>query len=605
MDIIWAYLLKFVIYLVVTYLVAGFFVSLKRLLPFAVIIVSVATIIVSIFAYKYAAIRWIPVVLTVWAQIFYQGEDYMKVQVKENAYRLVSVERRWESLFAEYDKYELHFSPVETGGFLSNTLIYTLIFALVYGSSWGDVSHGWAFVVPIYLICMSIMDIFYLIGLPVTNLIHLPVKVIVCALAINIGFSGLPFYKPQPVKTEKLYKHCKEVAKVDYSQSYKMEYVIKTKSGYDYIVEDGFSFIYDSNLDAGAYSTIGDNPLYTSIIYKDFNSNNLLQYSSNSSERVEFEFDKYAVAVGGPFKYITIDQAFDTYVKFTESMFFDSTQIVVKDGVMHIYYDNDLDQGDYYNIAYSFNTNKKNKPTSVKQIICSVYEGDKKYVITYIPLSSKTELNDLFNEYKTLQHGYLYNDTEKYGIDLDSTISEHFMIEDVANRYDFTLKETYNGSSSMYVYDSDSELVGLYTRNYLDSYNAITNNDFYTYMPDYYINNDYQFIQDTRDWNITDPEKPFEKYTFDNGGATKIIKEGFLAFFDIMAEKVTVEDDTTIVTLVCMHGSISDSDFITYNLYYNEIDDEYEIYKVEVNTTYDNREYDLTMYYDDVFNLMY
>ena len=52
MEIIWAYLLKFVIYLVVTYLVAGFFVSLKRLLPFAVIIVSVATIIVSIFAYK-------------------------------------------------------------------------------------------------------------------------------------------------------------------------------------------------------------------------------------------------------------------------------------------------------------------------------------------------------------------------------------------------------------------------------------------------------------------------------------------------------------------------------------------------------------------------
>ena len=93
-----------------------------------------------------------------------------------NVYRLVKVERRWESLFAENDKYELHFAPVEAGGFLVNTILYTILFSICYGVAFSYHSYGWAFAIPIYHICMSIMDILYFNGFPLTDFIHRPVQ---------------------------------------------------------------------------------------------------------------------------------------------------------------------------------------------------------------------------------------------------------------------------------------------------------------------------------------------------------------------------------------------------------------------------------------------
>ncbi len=56
----------------------------------------------------------------------------MNPRIHENLFRLVSVERKWESVFADDDEYVLHFSPVETGGFIENTVFQGILFFLFY-----------------------------------------------------------------------------------------------------------------------------------------------------------------------------------------------------------------------------------------------------------------------------------------------------------------------------------------------------------------------------------------------------------------------------------------------------------------------------------------
>ena len=602
MEIIGLMVLKCVIGLVVLYLIAAFFISFNRELPYFAIVTSIAVIVTSIFAYKNESIRWIPFFLSLLAQIFYHGEGYMSPKVQENLYRLASVERRYTALFASNDTYELHFEPVKMGGFLMNTLIYGLIFAIYYGMAFTRPAYGWAYMLPIYVICMSIMDILYMHDFPMIEIVHKLIKILVCVFAVYVGF--MVGSEPKPIKTEKLYKQCNEVAKIDYLKSYKIEYITKVTDGndYTYALLDKSYFMYDSSLDVGAfYNIVDDNPIYTKVIYKDAYSSELVEYTSISDQETKFVFSKYASIVGGPFKYVTIDQPFDTYTTFTRDMFFNATNISKSSGGIKLSYSHDTSDG-YYTIIYFFKTNQKGVPVSVSGVDCSIRIGEYLYEINYDLVDEETGLDILFNEYKTLNYGYVYNKTEEYQIDIVSTVGWLQHSEDNISIYDFNLKETYGGASSMYVYDADKEIVGLYTSNYLDSYDAMGNNDFNAYMPDYYIFNDYEIIENTSDWNVAAPEREFEKYTYDNKFATKVIKEGFLAFGDIMTENVTIDDDTTIVSLVCLHHDISDSNFITYKLYYKGTNGEYEIYKVELNTTYENREYTLTVHYDDVFS---
>ena len=604
MEFIGIMILKIVVAIVALYVIAGFTVSLKVSRPGLAIVTSLVSAVISFFAYKNDSLRWIPIFLSLLAFIFYAGEGYMDVKVHENVYKLVSVERRWTSIFAENDTYELHFAPLETGGFLVNTFVFGLFFSIVYSSAWGIPSGGWAYAIPIYIICMSIMDILYFNGISLADFFRKPVQILVYILIVYVGFVGLPFSDPPPLRTEKLYNQCSEVAVIDYSKTYKIEYVIKTKEGNDYVVSDGFNFLYDSSIETGAYYTVKDNNIvYSSIVYKDSNSNNLLQYSNRDSQISDFEFEKYATVAGGPFKYITIDKPFDTYMTFDRNIFFGATQVVNNDNILAFYYSRDLSENSYYNIYYSFKRDDKGKPISVSYVECSIKEGDKVYQIGYTPLSTKTNLSELFNEYKTIHYGLLYNKSEEYEIDFSQTIA-FLSQEDIITNFDFTLKETYNGVSSMYVYDSSREMVGLYSTNYSNSFNAINNNDFVNYSPDYYILNDYECMMNFNNGSTSYPEGEFKKYTYDNEFATEVIKTSFLAFYDIMSDDVFVEGKDTILKFICKHLDISDNKFVEYKLYYKNTGGEYEIYKIELNTTYENREYSLTMYYDDVFDLM-
>ena len=116
-------LLKLIIGIIVIYLLAVFVVSFKKILPALAIISSVVTIIFLI-KMRNSVVNfetlWLPVVCSVLTQFFYQGESFMEVKISQNVYKLVSIERKWNSLFADFDDYEFHYAPEETGGFFEN-----------------------------------------------------------------------------------------------------------------------------------------------------------------------------------------------------------------------------------------------------------------------------------------------------------------------------------------------------------------------------------------------------------------------------------------------------------------------------------------------------
>ena len=80
-----------------------------------------------------AELLWIPALLTLAAYMFYLGEGYMSPNIVENSYRVVKVERKWESLFEDDDSYVVHVAPVEIGGFVENTVFGLILICLYFG----------------------------------------------------------------------------------------------------------------------------------------------------------------------------------------------------------------------------------------------------------------------------------------------------------------------------------------------------------------------------------------------------------------------------------------------------------------------------------------
>ena len=89
---------------VALYLLAACLVSLRRLLPFLAIGSAVATIFVVRFVNNHIAetgtftdVLFLPIAMSLLTQLFFQADGFMNPNVLENVYRLVSVERKWES----------------------------------------------------------------------------------------------------------------------------------------------------------------------------------------------------------------------------------------------------------------------------------------------------------------------------------------------------------------------------------------------------------------------------------------------------------------------------------------------------------------------------
>ncbi len=523
------------------YIIAGFLVSCRRLLP----LLAMGTAIGTCYAISYIRdtgnedLFWVPVALSILMFLFYNGPGFMNPKIHENLYSLVSVERKWHSLFADEDDYELHFSPVETGGFIENTVFSGILFCIFYSMTLFNLDNWLVYAFAIFVAGMSVLDLVMSWGLCIGRGFYGLVRIFMIVISIVVGLIG-PFNfqsKSKDWRFEGLYEACASFATLDYSESYNMEYIHYDSN---YTIKPNRTkaqkrYVYDSTLNVGAdyYYSADDEIIYKDIYTPNANYGEDVVRFSNKRTNGEnsFHYVYKANTPSGPFMYSNIDT--------TTSVFMD-LYVFTEDKFQHTYlYDFDAGTSDKYGrlcfeyvsrdwedkdkntkgycVQWTFAVDEDKMPVALKEISIYDYFGNtfghyEKWTYTIL---TDTGLQELFDENNNLKN-YTYNENEIGGRDIgDITTS----LKD----YDCIISENGNDVTNYYLYDSDTDVVAVYNNRPDDAKNVSFTN-ISDYPPDYYVSNtDYSkydgdcILVDSAD------ENTFQPYTFDNTSVSNVI----------------------------------------------------------------------------------
>ena len=645
LEVIGLFLLKILLGVIVIYFIAAFIVSLKKILPFLSILSSIALIVLLYFIGgkihdNYEYLLYI-VALGVFNQLCFQGEGFMEEHIVENSYRIVSIDRRWNSLFADYDDYNVHLAPQYIGGFIENTVFIGIFYAGYYFLFGGnDIQY----VLPLFFLLRSIVDLVYFIYKP-SGLIALITNIFCLIFSILLSVYIVPKNDYQ-IKIS--YKDCEKYIVLDYSMSYEADY-------HKYIVTDGYKkdrrtslyFVYDSYLNAGGYCHSSelinkDNP-YQKIVYRDIRfDNDLIQFNMSEEDEYKYDFGEITKEVGDLYKYDTAegfveDLDYSSYLKFSKEIYDNMTINLYNKDTITLTYTCEISDDNNYTVHYDLNCNNRYKPTSLKGIRAKIYTSVNMYhEVSYTPIYEEaddkegvlgnTNLKDRFyQDYDYYEYvpgnekdaplfliGYKYEEPEggdeTYGVNFNEVILDLRGKEDVISNYDFILEETlYGGDPLVYVYDSDFNRVGLYYENSYSNYKlAKENNDFNKYHPNRIIYNEllcsieldngYGVGGETTYYSSDE----FIKYTADNEPANRVITKAFNSFEFLSEPDYRLVNNEVQVVFSCKNTTIA-NEYVKYVVYFE--DGAKSPYKIEVDSYLGERTYKLTMYYGDIINI--
>ncbi len=542
-EIILSVALKVLGCAVVIYFIAGFLVSCTRLLPILSILSSVGTILsVSILrGDNNKSLIWLPIALSVLTQLFYKGEGFMNPKIHENVYQLVSVERKWNSIFEEFDDYELHFSPLETGGFVENTVLNALFFGFYYHFLMFRPDSWVVYIFPIYIIGMSIIDLLMVFGkFNISQFFYGAIRILILMIAIAIGFLGPFGGGNKDIKSDKMYKACSELAVFDSTVSYKMDYELLYLSDYKYKNYDETYFVYDSDLNAGAeYEQKTWGRMYNKIFIKNSNfGDDVVRLNNVSGKDAEFKYICKAEEVGGPFKYFNVTSTSDFMQYYMlDRHKFDHSSINVfnnDDGdTLKIIYSTrddstyDSENNINYSVVWVFNVDEQRNPVSLDHIECKIYINSTNMERWfYSPLTDGTGLEELFDDNGL--KGYTYKENEICGVDMKALFDS---LNGTLNDFDLMISEEYEGNNNFYLYDCETKMTALYV-NRADDAMSVYGDNIAEYKPDFYISDSDFALYDSEYALIADTApSEFLPFTFNNATASNAIINSFAVPF--------------------------------------------------------------------------
>lgn len=420
---------------ILLYVLAGFIVSFQRLLP----ILAIGAAIGNYFIIRYVGqkislsdkvdpLLFLPIAMSLFTHLCYQGRGYMDPRIHENLFQLVSVSRKWESLFAEDDTYELHFSRVETGGFIENTvflgiLYFCFYYFLVFGTANGI---GWALTPAIYISVMSVFDLLASLGIMLPELITRFLSIIVGLIAITAGLIGTltkstnlyPY-----LVNENNYNKCLELVDINLSESYNATYVLSRQDN-----ETEYRFTYDSDLDAGGYDVVISDVAgiqRQDLLVKEPNFNDKRVWLSSIPEASgsgasTFQFVDFVEETGGILRYsypiadakTWTDQLLELG-NLTSEYFFNSNVYVDKQDdyykVTFNYYSGNVMSDVVYGVSYIFLYDENYTP--VEFVSIRVFDERIGREISYQPVKGDTALDQLINPDNTVE-GYVYDEEQ-------------------------------------------------------------------------------------------------------------------------------------------------------------------------------------------------
>ncbi len=524
------------------YIIAGFLVSCKRLLP----ILAIGSAVGTIFAINHIRetgnedLMWLPIALSILMFLFYNGKGFMNPKIHENLYSLVSVERKWHSMFADEDDYELHFSPVETGGFIENTVFSGILFWIYYSMTLLNLDSWLTYSFAIFVAGMSVLDLIMAWGLCIGSGFYGLVRIFMIAISIIIGLIG-PFNfqskKNKDWRFEGLYEACASLATLDYSKSYDMEYIHYDST---YTMKPDRTkaqkrYIYDSTLNVGAdyYYSSDDEVIYKDIYTSNSNyGEDIVRFTNKRSNGEDsFHYVYKANTPSGPFMYSNLDTSTSVFLElyeFTEYKFehtylfdFDAGTADKYGRLCFEYVSRDWEDKDKntkgYCVQWTFAVDENKMPVALREISIYDYFGNtfghyEKWTYTIL---TDTGLQELFDENNNLKN-YTYNENEIGGRDIgDITTS----LKDS----DCRIYEKYDDVTNYYLYDSDTDVVAVYN-NRPDDAEEVSFTNISNYPPDYYVSNtDYSKYDSDCVLIDSADENTFLPYTFDNGSVSNVI----------------------------------------------------------------------------------
>lgn len=639
-------LLKLIIGIIVIYLLAVFVVSFKKILPALAIISSVVTIIFLI-KMRNSVVNfetlWLPVVCSVLTQFFYQGESFMEVKISQNVYKLVSIERKWNSLFADFDDYEFHYAPEETGGFFENAFFSTILYAIYYAAF----DSAFVFVLPCYYLIMSILDFLIVVRLlPFSEILYTIFKWVMVFLSIiasihifvnNVGVNNnIDFSKPDTENPEvdPIYYSCCDLNNINLSRSYEICYKYSSKTLFGYKEEwDPVYFIYDFNINAGAQYIMNKKEKdYIKIFLESPNyDNQLVQYDKVNNN--EYNFNKYVEMVDGPFKYSYIVDIYREYNEYEDGDYIfmwstfdnvegykklceltlDKYKVIKKDydkkkAILTLVYDTRKDKSfdeqlrNHYELDYKYKTDDEANPVELISINCSIEIGEKnKESLTFSPIYGQTNLKDILAEANLNES----SNPENFDMFLPENLFSKFngtygTIKD----YDFWMTENEHGSYVDYLYDLETKTVGLYYAHSqaisAEKYNAVNN-----YLPDYFVYTPTNSIYNSSKELIIQNDNDLYWGTLNNEFSSRAMLQVFnlpQSTLNSLEYNKNIHEEGAYISGEVFNDLLDTN--ITYEFVFNKgIDGKYNFKKVTVNFIIEEINYTMTVWGEDHYDV--
>ena len=605
------------------YILAGFLVSLKRLLPFLAVASSFATlhIVYVVRTGGDESLFWLPLVLSLLTQLLYQGEGYMNPRIHENLYYLVSVERKWNSLFADFDDYELHFAPWETGGFVENTIIYGIAYGLYYHFLLFGEQTNWAvYILPLFIAVMSVVDLLVMVNvLRISPLFYGFLRVLLCILTIAVGLLG-PFGQENQMdaKRRMLYEQAKDISTVDFdTTSYMAWYEWVYYSGQSKYTQEEYNYAYDATLDIGGefydtstlrtYETV-----YTKL--REYGEGYVVMKNRSTSD---YEWTYYGSALerDGPLKFSSLETPdFASYITFTKNKVANAFQLHnrVEDNYYVIQYESEYDStydkenGLRYRVFYTYSTDDDGNLLALTRIECEVHTDENNMHSLILHIGTREHgMEALYtDESLTSLKGYTYNPDIQFGLNLSDIFANYNGTNASIADYDFVVRESKDGQNILYVYDLSSNITAIYQESY--DLGISETNDFASrpYHPDYYVSGDTLAIYDSECSILASYDRPqyFVPWTFNHQTTYDFIDMIFTTDF---GGDITIHDEggSWIVVTMTQRNRYYDGDTVTYSFHISRINNQYDFQYLEATATYRGAEYFIRVRSNDDYKI--
>lgn len=523
-------ILKIIGGLILFYIVAAFIASFRKILPILQIVTAiwlmVSTIQIRNNIYDsgqipgfFSSINMLvlPCILSVVMIFAWMGDSFFEVSVDENKLVLTNITEKWH-LFKDTEVV-FHFRPQESGGFLSNFMIFYILSFVYIRYICIPYSMIFCLVFPIVFIVMGIFDIF--------SILHIRLGNIIFRLVTIATLLGLLIFSIVVSSRNGKYANLNTVgqsAPILPSPSSEEDYLMLAELA-DYS-DYSFEIRFYSDLDSDSttikyrYDSINDIGLYYKNTPYDYSPDEIYvglvtpsdggQYFYYSYENYEFTLvSDFNPAENGKLYHESeyINDEINYRLGFTRDLFRNS-EVSMNGKHLQIFYQTDLSVG-LETFVFLFEVDEYYNVTSLYSISYTRQIGSTNIDRAYLMVSNNLDYSDILEESATenttKQEVIDYFAT--YGLDTYDFLYDYMNLSyDMLHNKDFTMA-IQNGNDVKYIVrDSESECQVEYDD--YDIFNsAFTNNNYTILLPNRITRNYFEYFDYVND------DQPFGTYT--------------------------------------------------------------------------------------------